>query len=66
MELTWVAIVASLAMALATACIFVFAVKQDYFHNIEETKCQVFWSDLEEPPLPARGAQKDREEPNGK
>jgi len=47
-ELTWLAILASLAMALATACIFVFAVKRDYFKNIEETKYQVFWSDLEE------------------
>ena len=48
MELTWVAILASLAMALAAACIFVFAVKRDYFHDIEEAKYQVFWSDLEE------------------
>ena len=48
MELTWVAILASLSMALAAVCIFIFAVKKDYFHNIEETKYQVFWSDLEE------------------
>ena len=48
MELTWVAILASVSMALATACVFVFAVKRDYFKNIEETKYQVFWSDLEE------------------
>jgi len=49
-ELTWVAILASLAMALATACVFIFAVKSDYFKNIEETKYQVFWSDLEDEP----------------
>ena len=48
MELTWLAIVASLCMALAAVCIFIFAVKKDYFHNIEDTKYQVFWSDLEE------------------
>ena len=52
MELTWVAILASLAMALATACVFIFAVKNDYFKNIEDTKYQVFWSDLEEDPRP--------------
>jgi hypothetical protein len=56
-ELTWVAILASLAMALATACVFIFAVKSDYFKNIEETKYQVFWSDLEDEtqhPLPPK------------
>jgi hypothetical protein len=48
MELTWVAVAASLMMALAAACVFVFAVKKDYFRNIEDAKYQVFWSDLEE------------------
>jgi len=48
MELTWVAVMASLAMGLAAVCIFVFAVKRDYFRNIEDAKYQVFWSDLEE------------------
>ena len=48
MELTWIAILASLCMAIAAVCIFIFAVKKDYFHNIEETKYQVFWSDLED------------------
>ncbi len=48
MELTWVAIAASIAMALAAACVFVFAVKKNYFHNLEDAKYQVFWSDLEE------------------
>ena len=48
MELTWVAVLASLSMALAAECIFIFAVKKDYFHNIEDTKYQVFWSDLED------------------
>ena len=48
MELTWIAIVASLCMALAAVLIFIFAVKKDYFHNIEDAKYQVFWSDLED------------------
>ena len=48
MELTWVAVAASLMMAVAAACVFVFAVKKDYFRNIEDAKYQVFWSDLEE------------------
>ena len=48
MELTWIAILASLCMALAAVFIFIFAVKKDYFHNLEDTKYQVFWSDLEE------------------
>ena len=48
MELTWIAILASLCMALAAVCIFIFAVKKDYFHNLEDTKYQVFWSDLED------------------
>ncbi len=48
MELTWIAILASLCMAIAAMCIFIFAVKKDYFHNLEDTKYQVFWSDLED------------------
>ena len=47
MELTWIAVLASLMMAAAAACIFIFAVKKDYFRNIEDAKYQVFWSDLE-------------------
>jgi len=48
MELTWVAIVASLLMGLGAAFLFIFSVKRDYFRNIEDAKYQVFWSDLEE------------------
>jgi len=48
MELTWIAVLASLMMAAAAACVFIFAVKKDYFRNIEDAKYQVFWSDLEE------------------
>jgi hypothetical protein len=53
MELTWVAILASLAMALAKACVFIFVVKRDYFRDIEETKYQVFWEE-DEPPMQNR------------
>jgi len=48
-ELTWVAIAASISMALGAALVFVFAVKRDYFRDIEDVKYQVFWSDTEEP-----------------
>jgi hypothetical protein len=47
-ELTWVAIAASLAMGLGAAFLFVFAVKRDWFRNLEDAKYQVFWSDIEE------------------
>jgi hypothetical protein len=55
MELTWIAVLASLLMAAAAACVFVFAVKKDYFRNIEDAKYQVFWSDLEDGPRPKAG-----------
>ena len=48
MEFTWLAILASLAMGIGTAMIFVFAVKRNHFQNLEDTKYQVFWHDLEE------------------
>jgi nitrogen fixation-related uncharacterized protein len=47
MELTWVAVLASLSMALAALCVFIWAVKKDYFRDIEDVKYQVFWSELE-------------------
>jgi hypothetical protein len=46
MEMTWVTIAASLAMALGAALLFVFAVKRGWFRDIEDAKYQVFWSDL--------------------
>ena len=53
MELTWVAIAASLLMGLGAACLFIYAVKKDYFRNIEDVKYQVFWSDLDESAEPS-------------
>jgi hypothetical protein len=64
MELTWVALVASLCMAAATACVFIFAVKKDYFRNLEDTKYQVFWSDVEDLVDSARNP-KDKENDDG-
>jgi hypothetical protein len=48
MEVTWIAILASLCMGIGAVLVFVFAVKKNYFHNVEDAKYQVFWSDLEE------------------
>jgi hypothetical protein len=47
MELTWVPIAASLSMGLGAACLFVFALRKDWFRNLEDAKYQVFWSDAE-------------------
>lgn len=52
MELTWISVIASVCMGLAAVCVFIFAVKKDYFRNIEDAKYQVFWSDPE--PAPSR------------
>ena len=35
-------------MGLGAVMLFIFAVKRDYFRNLEEAKYQVFWSDVEE------------------
>ena len=48
MEVTWIAILASLCMGLGAALIFVFAVKKNYFKDVENAKYHVFWSDVEE------------------
>ncbi len=50
MELTWIAIAASLAMGSGAAFLFVFAVKRDWMRNIEDAKYQVFWSDTNDNP----------------
>jgi len=46
MELTWIAIVASLCMGMGAALVFVFAVKKNYFKNLEDAKYHMFWSDM--------------------
>jgi cbb3-type cytochrome oxidase maturation protein len=50
MELTWIAIVASLLMGGAGLLIFVWAVRDNQFRNFEDVKYQVFWSEVEERP----------------
>jgi nitrogen fixation-related uncharacterized protein len=60
MELTALAICASIAMAAGTVCAFIYAVKKDYFRDIEDTKYQVFWSDLDEENPHAPGSKKSR------
>jgi hypothetical protein len=42
------AILASLLTGLVSVIIFIFVFKQDYFRNIEESRYQVIWSDVEE------------------
>ncbi len=48
MELTWIAIAASLAMGSGAAFLFIYAVKRDWMRNIEDAKYQVFWSDTQD------------------
>jgi len=48
MGLTWVAIIASLLMGLGALLIFIWAVRSNLFHNFEDVKYQVFWSDLQD------------------
>ena len=48
MELTWIAIIASVSMGIGAVLIFVFAVKRNYFRNLEDAKYQMFWADVEE------------------
>jgi nitrogen fixation-related uncharacterized protein len=48
MDLTWLAMIASLCMGLSAASLFVFAVKNDHFEDLENAKYQVFRSDLSE------------------
>jgi nitrogen fixation-related uncharacterized protein len=47
-DTTWVAIAAAIIMGLSGVCLFIFAVKRDYFHDFEEAKYQVFWNDVDE------------------
>ena len=52
----WVLIFGSLAMAVAAACIFIFAVKKNLFDDLEDAKYQVFWADRDDSPArPAEG-----------
>lgn len=47
MELTWIAIAASLLMGGGGLLIFIWSVRSHQFKSFEDVKYQVFWSDLE-------------------
>jgi len=48
MELTWIAIAASLLMGGGALLIFIWAVRSQQFRKFEDVKYQVFWSDRQE------------------
>jgi len=63
MEFTWITIIASLCMGIGAVLVFVFAVKRNYFRNLEDAKYQMFWSDVEElVDSPAQEKQKQEHE----
>lgn len=49
MELTWIAIAASLLMGSGALLVFIWAVRQQHFSSFEDVKYQVFWSDPDGP-----------------
>lgn len=53
-------------MGLAGICLFIFAVKKDYFRDLEDTKYQVFWSDVEELVESSREQENDEHGPEKK
>jgi nitrogen fixation-related uncharacterized protein len=58
MELTWIAIAASLLMGSGALLLFIWAVRQRHFSSFEDVKYQVFWSD----PDPLRGETRTEQE----
>ena len=62
MEVTWIAILASLSMGIGAALIFVFAVKKNYFKNLEDAKYHVFWSDVETRDSPDASREEDKKD----
>lgn len=68
MELTWIAIAASLLMGGGALMIFIWAVRSHQFQSFEDVKYQVFWSDQEIPlhkKDTTNGEQKDGSSGNG-
>ena len=49
MELTWIAIAASLLMGGGALLIFIWSVRNHQFKSFEDVKYQVFWSDPQDP-----------------
>jgi cbb3-type cytochrome oxidase maturation protein len=48
MEMTWIAIAASLLMGSGALLIFIWAARSHQFNKLEDVKYQVFWSDAQE------------------
>ncbi len=57
MELTWIAIAASLLMGAGGLLIFVWAVRSHQFKSFEDVKYQVFWSDPQDLARPLKKEQ---------
>jgi len=57
MELTWIAIAASLLMGAGGLLIFVWAVRSHQFKSFEDVKYQVFWSDRQDLARPLKKEQ---------
>ena len=64
MDLTWIAIAASLLMGGGALLIFVWAVRNHQFQSFEDVKYQVFWSDQEIQIPPMKTA--EQEQKNGR
>ena len=47
MEVTWIAIVASLLMGGGGLLVFIWAVRNQQFKSFEDVKYQVFWSEFD-------------------
>ena len=62
MELTWIAIAASLLMGGGALLIFIWAVRDHQFHSFEDVKYQVFWSDQEIPVLEQERPQQEQKD----
>jgi cbb3-type cytochrome oxidase maturation protein len=60
MELTWIAIAASLLMGGGGLLIFVWAVRHHQFRSFEDVKYQVFWSDADELPGTAQANKEEQ------
>ena len=57
MELTWIAIAASLLMGAGGLLIFVWAVRSHQFKSFEDVKYEVFWSDPQDLARPLKKEQ---------
>ena len=58
MELTWIAIAASLLMGGGALLIFIWSARSHQFKSFEDVKYQVFWSD---PQAPAKPPEKEQQ-----